>query len=108
ITFLSIYLLGLGYTEAATSGLMGGLFAGVVLAQLPLACLADRVGRLRVVLICHALILGGLVCVPWTAWTGCLIALLFVLGAANGAMYPLGLALLGERIPPSAMARANA
>ena len=108
ITFLTIYLLGLGYTEAATSGLMGTLFGGVVLAQLPLACLADRVGRLRVVLVCHGLLLAGLVCVPWAPWTWCLVGLLFVLGAANGAMYPLGLALLGERIPASAMARANA
>ena len=108
ITFLSIYLLGLGYTEAATSGLMGALFAGVVLAQLPLACLADRVGRLRVVLVCHGLLLAGLVFAPWAPWTWCLVGLLFVVGAANGAMYPLGLALLGERIPSSAMARANA
>ena len=108
ITFLSIYLLGRGYTEAATSGLMGGLFAGVVLAQLPLACLADRVGRLRVVLACHGLVFVGLACVPWAPWTWWLVGLLFVLGASNGAMYPLGLALLGERISPSSMARANA
>ena len=108
ITFLSIYLLGLGYTEAATSGLMGGLFAGVVLAQLPLACLADRVGRLRVVLVCHALVLAGLACVPWAPWTWWLVGWLFLLGASNGAMYPLGLALLGERVQPAAMPRANA
>ena len=61
ITFLSIYLLGLGFTEVGTSGLMGGLFAGVIVAQLPLACLADRVGRLRVLLICHALVFVGIV-----------------------------------------------
>ena len=108
ITFLSIYLLGRGYSEAGTGGLMGGLFAGVVLAQLPLACLADRLGRLRVVLACHVLVLVGLACMPFTPWTWLLVGLLFVLGASNGAMYPLGLALLGERISPSAMARANA
>ncbi len=108
ITFLSIYLLGRGFSEGATSGLMGGLFAGVVLAQLPLSCLADRLGRLRVVLACHALVLLGLACVPWAPWTWWLVVLLFVLGASNGAMYPLGLALLGERIPAAAMARANA
>ena len=108
ITFLSIYLFGLGYTAEATSGLMGGLFAGVVLAQLPLAWLADRVGRQRVVLVCHALLLAGLAFVPWAPWTWWLVGWLFLLGASNGAMYPLGLALLGERLPPSAMARANA
>jgi MFS family permease len=33
---------------------------------------------------------------------------LFVLGASCGALYPLGLALLGERIPASGLAKANA
>ena len=32
---------------------------------------------------------------------------LFVLGATCGALYPLGLALLGERVPSSGLARAN-
>ncbi len=44
ITFLSIYLLGLGYTEAAVSFLVAGLFAGVIVCQVPVACLADRLG----------------------------------------------------------------
>src|SRR5919204_630635 len=39
---------------------------------------------------------------PWIAsW-------LFVVGACCAALYPLGLALLGERVPASGMARANA
>jgi len=31
-----------------------------------------------------------------------------VVGACCGALYPLGLALLGERVPASGLARANA
>jgi MFS family permease len=108
ITFLSIYLLSLGFNETGVSGLMGGLFAGVILAQLPLAALADRVGRLRVVLLCHALVLAGLVCVPFTGPAPLLAGWLFILGASCGALYPLGLALLGERIPAAGLAKANA
>jgi MFS family permease len=108
ITFLSIYLFSLGYSEAGVSILMGGLFAGVILAQLPLAALADRVGRLRVLLLCHALVLAGLTCVPWTRPALLLGGWLFVLGACCGALYPLGLALLGERVPAAGLARANA
>lgn len=108
LTFLSIYLLSLGHSEAVVGGLMGGLFAGVLLAQLPLAWLADRLGRLRVVLACHAVVLAGLACVPWLRAPAPLAAWLFVLGASCGALYPLGLALLGERIPAEALARANA
>jgi MFS family permease len=108
ITFLSIYLLSLGFTEASTGSLMGAMLLGVILAQLPLAALADRVGRLRVVLLCHALALAGMACVPFTAPPVLLGGWLFLLGAACGALYPLGLALLGERIGAAGMAKANA
>jgi MFS family permease len=108
ITFLSIYLLSLGYSEAGAGTLLGALFAGVILAQLPLAALADGIGRLRVVLLCHALVLLGMACVPFTGQAVLLGGWLFLLGASCGALYPLGLALLGERIPPAGLARANA
>ncbi len=108
LTFLSLYLLALGRSEAAVSGLMGGLFAGVLLAQLPLGWLADRFGRLRVVLACHGVLLAGLLYVPWLRATLPLAGWLFALGAACGALYPLGLALLGDRVPAEGMARANA
>jgi MFS family permease len=108
LTFLSIYLLALGHAEATVSALLGALFAGVVLAQLPVAWLADRLGRLRVLLACHALLLVGLACVPWARPAGLVGGWLFVLGACCGALYPLGLALLGERTPAEGLARANA
>src|SRR5262245_11706397 len=108
ITFLSLYLLSLGYSEARVSLLMGGLFAGVILAQLPLAWLADAAGRLRTVLVCHALVLLGLLCLLWLRGFAGLAGWLFVLGAGCGALYPLGLALLGEQMPASSLARANA
>jgi MFS family permease len=108
LTFLSIYLLELGYSEAGAGGLLSGLFLGVVLAQLPMAWLADRLGRLGVLLVCHAVVLTGLL------WLPCLVGpvgvggWLFLLGASCGALYPLGLALLGERVPAGSLARANA
>src|SRR5207302_284172 len=44
-TFLSGYLLTLGYSEGGVSGFLGVLFLGVILFQIPLAQLADRLGR---------------------------------------------------------------
>ena len=108
ITFLSIYLLGLGYTEAAVSFLVAGLFAGVILCQVPVACLADRLGRLRVLVGCHVLLLAVLACLPRCPGTITLVLCLFVLGTCCGALYPLGLALLGDRVAPAGIARANA
>jgi MFS family permease len=108
ITFLSINLLGRGYSEGGVSLLVGGLFAGVILCQVPLAWLADRLGRLRVLLACHGLLLAALVSVRWGPGTPLLAVSLFLLGTCCGALYPLGLALLGERTPAAELARANA
>lgn len=108
ITFLSLYLLGRAYSEGAVSLLVGGLFAGVILCQVPAAWLADRCGRLRVLLGCHALLLATLLLLPWCPGTVGLSICLFLLGTCCGALYPLGLALLGERVPPPGLAWANA
>jgi MFS family permease len=108
LTFLSIYLLALGYDGPAVSGLLGGLFLGVILFQVPAAWLADRLGRLRVLLGCHAVLLAGLACLPFCTGPLGLGTWLFLMGACCAALYPLGLALLGERLPAGALARANA
>lgn len=108
ITFLSIYLLLRGYTEGEASFLVGGLFAGVILCQVPLAWLADRLGRWHVLMICHFLLIAALLSVRWCPGTPLLAVSLFLLGTCCGALYPLGLALLGERVPPAGLARANA
>ena len=107
-TFLSGYLLTIGYDETGVSGLLGVLFAGVIAFQFPLAQLADRLGRTRMLLGCHAVVLLGVVVLPWLLGPLGLGATLFVIGACCAALYPLGLAVLGERVPPSAMGRANA
>src|SRR5262249_14266147 len=69
MTFLSIYLLGRGYSEGEVSLLVGGLFAGVILSQVPLAWLADRLGRLYVLLGCHGLLMTALLLVRWCPGT---------------------------------------
>ncbi len=108
ITFLSIYLLTRDYTEGEVSFLVGGLFAGVILCQVPLAWLADRLGRWHVLIGCHLLLMTALVSVRWCPGTPLLAVSLFLLGTCCGALYPLGLALLGERVPVAGLARANA
>ena len=108
LTFLSIHLLTLGYDEAQVGGLMAALFLGVVLFQTPSAWLADRFGRLRVLAAFHGVLLLGLVCLPFCSGPVAVGGWLFVVGGCCAALYPLGLALLGERTPPAALARANA
>jgi MFS family permease len=108
VAHLSIYLLALGLGDDTVGFLMGGLMIGVILAQPPLAWLADRLGRAAVLAGCNVVALAGIGCLMYgggTAWLACW---LFVVGACSGAFYPLGLALLGERTPTAAMGRAGA
>ena len=84
------------------------MFVGVIALQIPLAQLADRLGRTRLLLGCHAVVLMGVGVLPWLLGPWGIGATLFVIGACCAALYPLGLAVLGERVPPSAMGRANA
>jgi MFS family permease len=108
LTFLTPYLLGRGYSEALASGLIAGLFLGVVAVQVPVAWLADRLGRRRVLLGCHAVVLAGVLALPLCLNVPGLAACLFVVGACCAALYPLGLALLGERVPAASLGTANA
>ncbi len=108
ITFLSVYLLALDYSSEAAGQLIGVLFVGVIAFQVPAAWLADRLDRRWVLLGCHAVVFTGMMCLPAHTGPVWLCVWLFLIGACCAALYPLGLALLGERIPPSAMGNANA
>jgi MFS family permease len=101
-------LFGLDFSASTVSLLVGILFAGVILSQMPVAWLADRLGRFSVLLGCHALLLISLFVVWFNPNAAFLAIALFFLGTCCGALYPLGLALLGDRLPRAALARANA
>jgi MFS family permease len=108
IGLLPIYLLAVGLSDDDTSWLMSGLMIGVILAQVPLAWLADRFGRTRVLVTCYLLTLVGMGCLFCAHGYWWLASWLFVAAACSGAFYPLGLALLGEKLPTSSLARGNA
>jgi MFS family permease len=59
-------------------------------------------------LVCFGLAAVGLVVLPFAGTSSHLPVWLFVVGASSGAFYPLGLALLGENLPPGELDRANA
>jgi MFS family permease len=108
VSLLPVYLLAVGFSDKAAGWLLGGIMIGVILFQVPLAWVADRVGRGLVLLACYAVTGAALVLLlffPGAVW---LTVLLVLAGACSGAFYPLGLALLGERMPPAAVPRASA
>jgi MFS family permease len=107
VGLLPLYLLYVGLSETTASYLMSGLMIGVILAQVPVAWLADRFGRAGILAACNVLTLVGLVGLLFPSGTTWLAICLFVAGACSGAFYPLGLALLGDRVPASGLVRAN-
>jgi MFS family permease len=108
IALLPIYLLAIGYTEDGTSWLMSSTMLGVILIQVPVAWLADRIGRQAVLLGCYTVAIGGLLVLPSVRGAAPLAIFLLVVAAGSAAFYPLGLALLGERTQTTGLARANA
>lgn len=109
VCHLPVYLRDwLGQTADQISWLTGGIMIGVILFQVPVAWFADRLGRTTILLACYGVVMAGLVLLPF-CHPGIWLALwLFLVGACSGAFYPLGLSLLGEKLPESALARANA
>jgi MFS family permease len=108
VSLVPIYLLSIGLSEAGVSWLMSGIMLGVILFQVPVAWLADRLGRTPVLAGCFVVAAIGLAITPFCASVGWLTVGLFSVGACSGAFYPLGLAILGERLPDRSLARANA
>lgn len=108
IAFLALYLLWLGLSPDSAGGMMGTSLAGVILFQVPVGWVADRLGSRNILLTCLTLVIAGLIFLPLCSPGLELMVWLFLLGASSGALYPLGLALLSERIPASGLARAYA
>jgi MFS family permease len=105
LAFLALYLESRDLTTDLAGDLMGVTTVGVMLFQVPVSWLADRLGRVRVLIGCYAVVIGGLALAPMCPGPATLACCLFVFGACAGAMYPLGLALLGEQLPAASLAR---
>jgi MFS family permease len=108
VSLLPIYLLFIGLSKDEVSWLTSGIMIGVILFQVPVAWLADHLGRARVLLGCHVVVLAGLIALPFCPSRIVLPICLFLVGACSGAFYPLGLSLLGEQVRDAALARASA
>jgi MFS family permease len=104
IAFLALYLEGRGLTADLAGDLMGVTTIGVIIFQVPVSWLADRCGRMPVLLGCYGVVLAGLGLAPLCPDARSLASCLFLFGACAGAMYPLGLAMLGEDVPEPSLA----
>jgi MFS family permease len=105
LAFLALYLRSRGLAVDEAGDLIGIATVGVLLFQVPVSWLADRCGRVRILLGCYAVVLAGLALAPICPNTITLALCLFIFGGCAGAMYPLGLALLGDKLSEASLAR---
>lgn len=104
---LPVYGLRSGFSTQESTWLVTSFTLGNVALQVPLGLLSDRVNRLALlgaVALGSALFLLVIAAAPglWTT-----LALLFFAGGISGGIYPLALALLGERFTDADLAAAS-
>lgn len=98
LSFLPLYAIAQGWSEAGATRLISCLMFGAILLQLPIGWLGDRMDRRRLVLILGLLAVGGALLWPlvmhdpWLAYP-----LLFVWGGVFVGIYTLMMAVVGSR-----------
>ncbi len=107
LALLPLYLRSVGMADGAAGTLLGVVLIGVLICQLPIGWLADRCGREQVLIACFLVVGLSLLAAPYAGKDVWLPFWLIVIGGCSGAFYPLGLALLGERLPAKQLPQAN-
>jgi MFS family permease len=104
---LPVHALRLGYEASGSAWLVAAFTLGNVALQIPVGLMADRVPRLPLLAalaLASAAALLGLMAVQHPYATA---GLLFLAGGISGGIYPVALALLGERFTGADLAAAN-
>ena len=109
LSLLPVYGLRTGFGENESLAMLTVLITGTTVMQLPIGWIADRTGRMGLLLACA---LAGTLCalalplvlgVPALLWP-----VLFLWGGTTVSLYTLSLVLLGERFRADTLPAANA
>jgi MFS family permease len=108
LAMLPVYGLRIGMAESVAALMLTTLVLGNIALQYPLGWLADHIPKQTVILLCAVAGFIGAALLPltvgsWTVWP-----LLFVWGGATFAVYPITLALMGERFSGASLLAGNA
>lgn len=109
LALLPLYGLAHGHTEAIAVLMVGAVFAGDALLQVPLGWWADHVDRRRLHVGCAVVVLLLALGMPLLLGVSVLMwPALVVLGAAAGGVYTLGLVRIGQDFTDDGLVDANA
>jgi len=98
MSFLALYALGAGWTEAEAPRLITALMVGAILLQLPIGWLGDRMDRRRLVLALGVVSALGALAWPFVLHDPVLTyATLFIWGGAFVGIYTIMLTVVGSR-----------
>ena len=96
IGFMPVYAVAHGFSLGLAALTVTALAFGNFFFQLPIGWIADHVAKRKVILACFIICLIGMGILPWLMQSLWLWLLLPVVGAANFAIYSVGLATLGD------------
>ncbi len=103
-----VYGLSTGHPERLVGLMLAVWITGNILLQYPVGWLADRLPRIMVLALVAALAAATHFLLPATIRDGLLVwPLLLLMGGATGAIYTLGLVLIGQRFSGFELALAN-
>ncbi|WP_424813866.1 MFS transporter [Roseococcus sp. YIM B11640] len=98
MSFLALYAMGAGWTEAESPRLITALMVGAILLQLPIGWLGDRMDRRRLVLGLAVVSAAGALAWPFVLGSPvAAYATLFIWGGAFVGIYTIMLTLVGSR-----------
>src|SRR5665213_1597919 len=109
VSLLPVWGERVGLSLAASATLISAVFIGAILLQIPVGILSDFAGRQTTLRVCAAVGLAGALLLPLLAArpTLLLIALLIWGGFTTG-LYPVALAIIGDRFRGADLLNANA
>jgi MFS family permease len=94
-----VYLLRQNFAIAQIGYIFSLFVIGGLLATVPLTHLADRLGRLKIVLFCTCIVVISIIGLAVNTNAIALPILVFIAGASMSPIFPLSLALIGEKLP---------
>ena len=105
LSFLALYAMATGWTEAQATQLMSCMMVGAIVLQLPIGWLGDKIDRRRLIVALAALSAAGALAWPWALEAGpwIIFALLFFWGGAFVGIYTIMLTIVGSRFSGSAL-----
>lgn len=98
---------GLSATSAAS--LISAVFVGAILLQIPIGFVSDLVGRTTTVRVCAAIGMAGAILLPFLAGHRLPLMIAVVIwGGFTTGLYPVALAIIGDRFRGADLLNANA